>query len=124
MAGSTRFSDAMALTPVGDGRYAGELNQHWTIGPKVHGGAMLALWANAARTEHGEGVEPISISGSFRWAPDPGPMEPDGSDGRPRGGHPRRARTPRHAAAVGHHGGAVDDAGPAAGARTDRPRRR
>lgn len=43
----------MALTPVGDGVYHGELNEHWTIGPKVHGGAMLALCANAARTEHG-----------------------------------------------------------------------
>jgi hypothetical protein len=75
MAGSTRFSDAMALTPSGDGRYTGELNEHWTIGAKVHGGAMLALCAKAARTEHGGGVEPIAISGSFLWAPDPGPME-------------------------------------------------
>ena len=38
----------MALTPAGDGVYDGELNEHWTIGPKVHGGAMLALCANAA----------------------------------------------------------------------------
>ena len=45
------FTDAMALTPAGDGVYGvygGELNEHWTIGPKVHGGAMLALCANAA----------------------------------------------------------------------------
>ena len=57
MSGSTLFTDAMALTPAGDGRYDGELNEHWTIGPKgsgpkVHGGAMLALCANAARMEH------------------------------------------------------------------------
>jgi hypothetical protein len=76
VAGSTSFSDAMALTALGDGRYAGELNEHWTIGPKVHGGAMLALCAKAARTEHGApDVEPIAVSGSFLWAPDPGPME-------------------------------------------------
>ena len=50
---STLFTDAMALTPAGDGVYDGELNEHWTIGPKVHGGAMLALCANAARKEHG-----------------------------------------------------------------------
>lgn len=74
MAGSTLFTDAMALTAVGDGVYDGELNEHWTIGPKVHGGAMLALCANAARTEHGGGVEPIAISGDFLWAPDPGPL--------------------------------------------------
>ncbi len=54
MPSSTLFTDAMALTPAGDGRYDGELNEHWTIGQKVHGGAMLALCANAARTEHGE----------------------------------------------------------------------
>jgi hypothetical protein len=74
MPGSTLFTDAMALTPVGDGSYDGELNEHWTIGPKVHGGAMLALCANAARTEHGDGVQPIAVSGNFLWAPDPGPM--------------------------------------------------
>jgi hypothetical protein len=54
---STLFTEAMALTPVGDGAYEGELNEHWTIGPKVHGGAMLALCANAARTEHCRGLE-------------------------------------------------------------------
>lgn len=76
MTNSTLFTDAMALTPAGDGVYHGVLNEHWTIGPKVHGGAMLALCANAARTEFGEpGVEPIAVSGSFLWAPDPGPME-------------------------------------------------
>jgi hypothetical protein len=71
---STLFTDAMALAPVGDGVYDGELNAHWTIGPKVHGGAMLALCANAARKEHDGDVEPIAVSGNFLWAPDPGPM--------------------------------------------------
>ena len=37
--------------------YEGELNKHWTIGPKVHGGAMVALCANAARTAHGGPVD-------------------------------------------------------------------
>lgn len=80
MSGSTLFTDAMALAPAGDGHYDGELNEHWTIGPmgsgpKVHGGAMLALCANAARLEHGdESVWPVAISGNYLWAPDPGPM--------------------------------------------------
>jgi Thioesterase-like superfamily len=95
MPGSTLFTDAMALTPAGDGVYDGELNEHWTIGPKVHGGAMLALCANAALKEHSRGqerraharsagddsgdngsgdVQPIALSGNFLWAPDPGPM--------------------------------------------------
>jgi acyl-coenzyme A thioesterase PaaI-like protein len=82
LTGSTSFADAMVLTPVSsdeeDGTcaaFAGELNEHWTIGPKVHGGAMLALCAKAARLALGEdGHEPIAVSGSFLWAPDPGPL--------------------------------------------------
>lgn len=77
MPGSTLFSDAMTLTQVSSGDnvssvFEGELNEHWTIGPKVHGGAMLALCANAARESIG--LEPIAVSGSFLWAPDPGPL--------------------------------------------------
>jgi len=75
MPGSTAFTDAMALTPEGDGVYEGELNEHWTIGARVHGGAMLALCANAALKENGEeAVQPIAVAGNFLWAPDPGPM--------------------------------------------------
>ncbi|OCB62979.1 hypothetical protein A5677_11015 [Mycobacterium malmoense] len=75
------FTTAMALREVGPGVFEGELNEHWTIGPKVHGGAMLALCANAARTACGgpstelEPVQqPVAVSASFLWAPDPGPM--------------------------------------------------
>ena len=75
------FSTAMALREVDPGVYAGELNKHWTIGPKVHGGAMLALCANAARTAcRGPSaalepvLQPVTVSASFLWAPDPGPM--------------------------------------------------
>src|SRR5436305_14954991 len=87
------FTTAMTLREAGPGVFEGELNRHWTIGPKVHGGAMLALCANAARTAvrgtlgddagvHARGgagqldrVEPVAVSGSFLWAPDPGPMQ-------------------------------------------------
>ncbi|HYB34737.1 MAG TPA: thioesterase family protein [Mycobacterium sp.] len=93
------FTAAMALREVdpdsgANGRvFEGELNEHWTIGPKVHGGAMLAMCANAARTAHGDSpgddagratargdagpldrVQPVAVSASFLWAPDPGPM--------------------------------------------------
>lgn len=73
------FTTAMQLREVAatstNGRvFEGELNKHWTIGPKVHGGAMLALCANAARTAHGGSAQPVAVSGSFLWAPDPGPM--------------------------------------------------
>ncbi|HEY0228583.1 MAG TPA: acyl-CoA thioesterase domain-containing protein, partial [Mycobacterium sp.] len=71
------FTTAMALREVDPGVYEGELNQHWTIGPKVHGGAMLALCAHAARCAGAGGssaVQPVAVSASFLWAPDPGPM--------------------------------------------------
>ncbi len=69
------FTEAMALRQTDTGVFEGELDKNWTIGPKVHGGAMLALCANAARTAHGDGVEPVAVSGSYLWAPDPGPMQ-------------------------------------------------
>ena len=78
------FTEAMRLTRI-DGHqsgvhggdrtdFAATLDENWTIGPKVHGGVMLALCANAARTAHGGEVEPVAVAGNFLWAPDPGPM--------------------------------------------------
>lgn len=71
------FTTAMALREAEPGVFEAELNEHWTIGPKVHGGAMLALCANAARAAgdgQALGVEPVALSANFLWAPDPGPM--------------------------------------------------
>lgn len=82
---SALFSDAMRLIPLSEGPgpaeawFGGELNEHWTIGPKVHGGAMLALCANAARNAldaSPEGpIQPVAVSGSFLRAPDPGALQ-------------------------------------------------
>src|SRR5882757_7193138 len=76
---STLFTDAMRLTTVSSDDtvsvFEGVLNQHWTIGEKVHGGAMLALCAKAAHLAHSSGeVQPIAVTGNFLWAPDPGAM--------------------------------------------------
>jgi hypothetical protein len=76
---STLFTDAMRLTTVSSDDtvsvFDGVLNQHWTIGEKVHGGAMLALCAKAAHLAHSSGeVQPIAVTGNFLWAPDPGAM--------------------------------------------------
>lgn len=72
------FTTAMTLREAGSGVYDGELDKRWTIGPKVHGGAMLGLCANAARTACAGGPEsaqqPVAVSASFLSAPDPGPM--------------------------------------------------
>lgn len=87
MTASSLFSHAMTLRPIsgsssntGDTAvYEGELNPHWTIGPKIHGGVMLSLCAKAAglagqgNTEPAQ--EPVVVSANFLWAPDPGPVE-------------------------------------------------
>jgi hypothetical protein len=64
----------MSLRPVSDGVYVGELNKIWTIGPKLHGGALLSLCAAAARTAHGGEAQPISVSANFLSPPSPGEM--------------------------------------------------
>lgn len=82
---STSFTEAMQLTPAGTAgevaqsgvaRFTGHLNANWTIGPKVHGGMMLALCANAARTAFAPsaGSQPVAVSANYTWAPDPGDM--------------------------------------------------
>ena len=65
-------------------RYAGHLNEHWTIGPKIHGGVMLALCAKAARCAGGDGLEPMVVSANYLRAPDPGAVELQ-TEGRKRG---------------------------------------
>jgi hypothetical protein len=70
----------MTLRPVdahnsGGPVYAADLNPHWTIGPKVHGGVMVALCAKAAQETAGDAaVAPLAVSANFLSAPDPGPV--------------------------------------------------
>jgi len=70
----------MALRPAPGqpGEFDGNLNEHWTIGPKIHGGVMVALCAKAAREAYraqgGVGVHPVAVSVNFLSAPDPGPV--------------------------------------------------
>ncbi len=73
------FSDVMALRPVVGmaGHYDGNLTAHWTIGPKPHGGVMIAMCANAARQAYGADgrtAHPIAVSANYLSAPDPGPV--------------------------------------------------
>ena len=75
------FSDVMDLraVPGRPGEFDADLNAHWTIGPKPHGGVMIALCANAARAAYAGGADdvaahPIAVSASYLSAPDPGPV--------------------------------------------------
>ncbi|WP_396892366.1 thioesterase family protein [[Mycobacterium] wendilense] len=83
MTGPASFARAMTLTaadPVdadgaADAVFTAELNLHWTIGPKIHGGVMLALCAKAAGlaiTGGETGFAPVAVSASYLSAPDPG----------------------------------------------------
>ncbi|WP_067815815.1 thioesterase family protein [Nocardia inohanensis] len=63
------------------GRYAGIIDPTWTIGPKVHGGTMVAgsaaaatEWLRKTAPEH-SAMFPISASTDFLGAPDPGEVE-------------------------------------------------
>jgi len=76
----------MALRPVEarPGRFAANLDENWTIGPKVHGGVMVALCAKAAREAYLDeaaadpaGVRAVAVSVNFLSAPDPGAVRLD-----------------------------------------------
>lgn len=70
------FDDVMALqaVPGMPGHFDANLNAHWTIGPKPHGGVMIALCAKAARQAYVDGAHPIAVSANYLSAPDPGPV--------------------------------------------------
>lgn len=84
--GDAPFSRVCALAELpsatpGTGRYAGHIEPIWTIGPKLHGGTMVAGSA-AAATEwlrHTEperaAMFPVAGSSDFLGAPDPGAVE-------------------------------------------------
>ncbi|MGW6423284.1 thioesterase family protein [Nocardia sp. NPDC055053] len=80
------FSQVVDLTelPTTDadtGRYVGIIAPTWTIGPKVHGGTMVAASAAAATRWLTEAdpalaqMAPISASSDFLGAPEPGEVE-------------------------------------------------
>ncbi|RMI31034.1 thioesterase family protein [Nocardia stercoris] len=75
------FSRVCALTALGDGRYRGEIGPIWTIGPKVHGGTMVAAGAAAATRRLRESqpdlahMMPIAAASDFLGAPEPGTVE-------------------------------------------------
>ncbi|TCN54143.1 thioesterase superfamily protein [Rhodococcus sp. SMB37] len=74
------FRDLTTLTTTGEGAWSAHIAPTWTIGPKVHGGCMLAVSAAAARRAGiGAGadpaVQPLAVSASFVSAPDPGDVQ-------------------------------------------------
>ncbi|MEU5691455.1 thioesterase family protein [Actinosynnema sp. NPDC020468] len=73
------FSLASAVRPLGDGTYTATLPPEWTIGPKPHGGFLLALAARAAVASAcaASGIaelDPLAVSAQFLRAPEVGPV--------------------------------------------------
>ncbi|MEU6185980.1 thioesterase family protein [Nocardia sp. NPDC047038] len=80
------FSQVCALEPApprtpDTGRYLGFIDDIWTIGPKVHGGTMVAgsaaaatNWLRAADPAL-VGMAPVAASSDFLGAPNPGEVE-------------------------------------------------
>jgi acyl-Coa thioesterase superfamily protein/acyl-CoA thioesterase superfamily protein len=75
---------ATDTVPTGDpGRRSAMLDDQWGIGPKLHGGYLLAVLAQAAVDElvpepaGGDHVFPQAVTGTFLRAPDPGPAVVD-----------------------------------------------
>lgn len=68
------FTDLTTVTVINDGRFSATIDPLWTIGPKVHGGAMMAVCAAAAQRSIGESadVAPVALSANYLNAPDPG----------------------------------------------------
>ena len=71
------FTDLTTVTAVGNGAFTATIDPVWTIGPKVHGGCMLALCAAAARHSVPDAAElaPVALSANYLNAPDPGEVQ-------------------------------------------------
>ncbi|MDR3664377.1 MAG: thioesterase family protein [Mycobacterium sp.] len=71
------FTDLTTVTDVGDGVFTATIDPMWTIGPKVHGGCMMAVCAAAAQQAIGMASElaPVALSANYLSAPDPGEVQ-------------------------------------------------
>ena len=67
------FADATALTPLGEGRFAGDVSDRWTIVGKPNGGYLLAMLGRAA-TITGAHPHVLAASAHYLRSPDPGPV--------------------------------------------------
>ncbi|BBX82311.1 thioesterase family protein [Mycolicibacterium aubagnense] len=71
------FTDLITVTAVDAGVFTAHIDDMWTIGPKVHGGCMMALCAAAARSSVPDAADlgPVALSANYLNAPDPGEVQ-------------------------------------------------
>lgn len=77
MSSSRPFTDLTTAHDLGDGAYSATIDPIWTIGPKVHGGCMMAVCAAAAHRTIGDAVDlaPVALSANYISAPNPGEVQ-------------------------------------------------
>jgi acyl-CoA thioesterase len=68
------FDRATAVTPLGDGRFAGAVVDGWDIGGNANGGYLLAIAARAMRDASGK-PDPVTITAHFLAPGLPGAVE-------------------------------------------------
>jgi Thioesterase-like superfamily len=69
------FTGAVGLTSLGGGRFAAEVGDRWSVGPKAHGGILMVLLGKAAVAAADAELEPLAVSADFLRAPGVGPVE-------------------------------------------------
>ncbi|MEZ0049610.1 acyl-CoA thioesterase [Mycobacterium sp. MAA66] len=69
------FTTLTTITALDDGVFSADIDGMWTIGPKVHGGCMMAVCAAAAQQSLGGEIAPIALSANYLNAPDPGAVQ-------------------------------------------------
>lgn len=70
----TEFSNAIAATAVGEGRLDAVVHDGWDIRGNPHGGYLMAMAANAARSVSVQ-QDPLSVSATYLAPPQFGPAE-------------------------------------------------
>lgn len=70
---SMTFAAAVALTPIGESSYEGEIQSGWDILGKANGGYLLAIAAHAGLLASGR-RDPVSITGHFLAPATAGPV--------------------------------------------------
>jgi acyl-CoA thioesterase len=70
---ATEFDRATESTPIGDGTFAGEIEDGWDINGNANGGYLLALAVRAMRDAAGRS-DPISVTAHYLAPGRPGPV--------------------------------------------------
>jgi acyl-CoA thioesterase len=76
MTSNSPFTDLIAVEDRGGGAFGAGIDPMWTVGPKVHGGCLIALCAAAAQKAVGDAsLAPVALGANYFAAPNPGEVD-------------------------------------------------